>query len=1132
MIDVSSSQVLQKAFNLASKKFKKNVTLTDLTKIWKAVGQVVDDEMSSKRGIQIPKFGTFTFNAAGKPIFIISDIFSRNSRSKQTKVSLAGSRPKVKINISKLALLTSYPKRMIEDAIAAVVKAYAEVVNKGRGASVRLGFHPVAEITCTDMDVRVAYLTDFLARQGASKLNPRTLARLGTQPALSTFARDVMKGAAAVESSRASSTPRSVRETFSRTESVRSLVSPASSRASYRTPTRAGNGSSKNPVVGSRATPTRSGTRTSGRMTKKPGSNRSGRYSVAGSPAKRSVGTPRSGQNAALSAHGKGIVEKVKETIIRRGGSHGIHAISRVLKIMDDSGDKKLSRDELKYGLRDYGIDLNNKQLSAVVAYFDKNGDGTVDLDEFIIGLAPPMDERRLKLVNAAYDLLDRNGDGRVTIEDMKMNYDPSHHEDVKSGKIKSDEWLLQYLAEFETIEKDGIVTREEFTQYYQNLSASIDNADFFELMMRNAWHMSGGSGWCANTTNRRVVVTGKDGKQTIKELKNDLWIRKDDEAAIRKNLEDQGVDVSKVELYAKMDDDQAFGKKNDQFKSKRARPTAAKGRSRSRPSNDAPRAPQAAAKRLASAPPPPPEDDDWQRLRRILYTPPINLPGLMQKLEVNMSCGSDKIFKSTFAMRLKYLDRKISPKLSRQLAETAALGQKEVDVSDLHDHMVNRFGTRGAGTAGKASATGGCKPVGSSSNIVDKVRKKIIARAGGHAIHSLYRVLKIMDDDGNKKLSKDELKFGLKDYGVELTSTELDNCMTTFDQDRDGTVSFDEFVLAMAPPMNERRLKFVNLAFDMLDRNGDGTCTLDDLKYNYDAEHHPSVKTGKVKSDEYLAEFLSQFDTIEKDGIVTREEFHQYYQNLAASIDGDDYFELMMRNAWHISGGTGWCANTTNRRVLVTGKDGKQSTQEVKNDLFIRKDDEDAMKTNLKDQGLDVEKMDLYAEMEEDNAFGGKKDVFKNKPDRPRGVQGKSRKSKERRRPEAARRTRPSRNGTGADRSKKEKPDKRKRSKQRSSRNKDKDRKDDPLKAFRRKGDNFDSMSDMVSRRLLRARAVTRLQNMFRAFKARKAVEYKKRCLASKKRRKEEAEAERAKEAARMKRPTGSNRGGFYNKR
>ena len=61
------------------------------------------------------------------------------------------------------------------------------------------------------------------------------------------------------------------------------------------------------------------------------------------------------------------------------------------------------------------------------------------------------------------------------------------------------------------------------------------------------------------------------------------------------------------------------------------------------------------------------------------------------------------------------------------------------------------------------------------------------------------------------------------------------------------------------------------------------------------------------------------------KDGIVTIEEFEEYYQNLSASIDDDVYFELMMRNAWHIEGGEGAAANTTNKRVLVTGRDGKQ---------------------------------------------------------------------------------------------------------------------------------------------------------------------------------------------------------------
>lgn len=63
----------------------------------------------------------------------------------------------------------------------------------------------------------------------------------------------------------------------------------------------------------------------------------------------------------------------------------------------------------------------------------------------------------------------------------------------------------------------------------------------------------------------------------------------------------------------------------------------------------------------------------------------------------------------------------------------------------------------------------------------------------------------------------------------------------------------------------------------------------------------------------------------------MTIEEFIKYYGSVSASIDNDDYFELMMRNAWRISGGEGWCANTTCRRVLVTHADGHQSVQEIK---------------------------------------------------------------------------------------------------------------------------------------------------------------------------------------------------------
>lgn len=38
-------------------------------------------------------------------------------------------------------------------------------------------------------------------------------------------------------------------------------------------------------------------------------------------------------------------------------------------------------------------------------------------------------------------------------------------------------------------------------------------------------------------------------------------------------------------------------------------------------------------------------------------------------------------------------------------------------------------------------------------------------------------------------------------------------------------------------------------------------------------------------------------------DGTVTMDEWVEYYTNIAASIDNDEYFALMMNNAWNLNG-------------------------------------------------------------------------------------------------------------------------------------------------------------------------------------------------------------------------------------
>ncbi len=101
---------------------------------------------------------------------------------------------------------------------------------------------------------------------------------------------------------------------------------------------------------------------------------------------------------------------------------------------------------------------------------------------------------------------------------------------------------------------------------------------------------------------------------------------------------------------------------------------------------------------------------------------------------------------------------------------------------------------------------------------------------------------------------------------------------------------------------MNDYRRRLVRMAYDKLDVNKDGLVKLDDIAQIYDASHHPEVINGKKTAMDVYREFMTQWDTQEKDGIVTFDEFVDYYTDISASIDDDEYFQLMIKQAWKLS--------------------------------------------------------------------------------------------------------------------------------------------------------------------------------------------------------------------------------------
>lgn len=108
---------------------------------------------------------------------------------------------------------------------------------------------------------------------------------------------------------------------------------------------------------------------------------------------------------------------------------------------------------------------------------------------------------------------------------------------------------------------------------------------------------------------------------------------------------------------------------------------------------------------------------------------------------------------------------------------------------------------------------------------------------------------------------------------------------------------------------MNNFRKKLVLQAFNKIDRDKSGFVELSDIKGVYNASRHPDVIQGKKTEEDVLLEFLETFETHHNisnstapDHIVTKEEFEEYYNNISASIDNDQYFELMINNAWKLN--------------------------------------------------------------------------------------------------------------------------------------------------------------------------------------------------------------------------------------
>ncbi|CBZ33506.1 hypothetical protein, conserved [Leishmania donovani] len=234
-----------------------------------------------------------------------------------------------------------------------------------------------------------------------------------------------------------------------------------------------------------------------------------------------------------------------------------------------------------------------------------------------------------------------------------------------------------------------------------------------------------------------------------------------------------------------------------------------------------------------------------------------------------------------------------------------------------------------------------------------------VVSAFPGNVIRSVRKALAKACTDPNGNVNTDELQEGFAAAGVTAAPAECVALLRYFDHEGHLTAPYVSIVEAVRGEMNGRRADLVESVYGLLRSfSPDGVVRLDKLVEWVDVEQLPAVQSGSVSADAARAAFAAQWDARTPTAHITQARFADFFADASFEIPLDNTFELTLRNIWHMSGGRGNCENTSCRRVEVVHTNGRVTKEEIKNDLLIKNNDDEAaldslLRANLAMQGI-----------------------------------------------------------------------------------------------------------------------------------------------------------------------------------
>ena len=188
-------------------------------------------------------------------------------------------------------------------------------------------------------------------------------------------------------------------------------------------------------------------------------------------------------------------MSRIKNRLATRG-ARGFLNLQRQFKILDADKDGLVNIYEFKKAIKDMRIEVTDLEIDLVFSFFDLNGEN-IDYLAFLSILKGELKHNRLTLILQAFNQIDLDEDQLVLASQCKQLYNARAHPEVKNGRKNSEDLLNEFIESMLFLHNlngghgNEIISKEEFIEYFANISASIQDDLYFETMMTSVFKLS-----------------------------------------------------------------------------------------------------------------------------------------------------------------------------------------------------------------------------------------------------------------------------------------------------------------------------------------------------------------------------------------------------------------------------------------------------------------------------------------------------------------------------------------------------------------------------------------------------------------------------------------------------------------